>query len=105
MKLIPIKFKNQTTTLKGPAGQEQGIFPKKIPVHISREHGAYISCWKLGPSSHLTWKERRVAFRERLKFVMGKTPIWMVVYTKGHPPIYLSCESERTMFIKEEGDG
>ena len=101
MKLIPVKFKDQTTTLSGPR-DEENLFPKKIPVHIAREHGAYISCWKLGKFRGTSGRERRQAFRDRLMFVLGLRPIWMVVYTKGHPPIYLSCE--KNLFTKEDTD-
>ena len=98
MRLTPVKFKDQTTTLSGPKGTGD-LFPKKIPVHVSREHGAYISCWKLGALRKMPRKERRMAFRDRLMFLLGLRPIWMVIYAKGHPPVYLSCEKD--VFTKE----
>ena len=105
MKLIPVKFKNQTTTLSGrPGGSgERDMLPKKIPVHVSREHGAYISCWKLGALRHMSGKDQRMAFSNRLMFLLGLRPIWMVIYTKGHPPVYLTCE--KNVFEKEPTDG
>jgi hypothetical protein len=101
MKLTPVKFNEQTTTLSGPKSQSDD-FPKKVPVHLSREHNAYISRWKLGKMKGLSPRERRKAFWERLMFVLGYTSIWMVVYAKGHPPVYLTCE--KSVFDNADDD-
>jgi hypothetical protein len=101
MKLTPVKFKQHTTVLNGK-GERGDKLPQKIPVHLSREHGAYVSCWKLGRLRTMSGKQRRMAFKDRFMFLLGLRPIWMVVYAKGHPPVYLTCE--KSVFTEEEMD-
>lgn len=70
----PVVFTEQNAVLKAPPGQEEEC--GELPTWWG--DGQFISCWELDPSE--------------LKEVLETGRVWLRVFSKHHPPVYLSTE-------------
>jgi hypothetical protein len=71
----PIDFLHSNAILGAPDGMESEC----IPLHAYDTGDSFISCWKLDPDD--------------IEKVKNGEPIWLVVYGRGHPPVFLGTDN------------